>query len=148
MSRRSLLLLAVALVVASTCAPVQGRETDDANGIVGEWKIIKSVVSGKESPDDVGIVFAFTTDKVTITDPRGEASDAGTLKYTLKPEKKPAEIDMQRASAERVDLGIYKLEKDRLAIALTAKQGGARPKTFEGNSLVVFTFERVVKKAK
>jgi uncharacterized protein (TIGR03067 family) len=144
---RSLFLLAAVFLGALTCAPVQGQESDDADQIIGEWKMIKSVVSGKESPDDVGIVFAFTKDKLTISDPKGQASDAGTRKYTLRPEKKPAEIDVQRESAKRADPGIYKLEKDRLTIAMPEKQSDPRPKTFEGKSLVVFTFERVVKKA-
>jgi pimeloyl-ACP methyl ester carboxylesterase len=33
-------------------------------------------------------------------------------------------------------------------LAMPDKRGGPRPKTFEGKSLVVFAFERVVKKAK
>jgi uncharacterized protein (TIGR03067 family) len=129
-------------------ASVQGQESGDAIEIIGEWKMIKSVVSGKESPDDVGIIFTFTKDKLTISDPKNQASDAGTRKYTLRPEKKPAEIDVQRESAKRADPGIYKLEKDKLTIAMPEKQSGPRPETFEGNRLVVFTFERVVKKAK
>ena len=61
-----------------------------------------------------------------------------------KPEKKPAEIDVQRETAKnnRADPGIYKLEKGRLIVAMPAKLGGPRPKKFEGKGLVVFTFER------
>jgi uncharacterized protein (TIGR03067 family) len=143
---RSLFLLAAVLVLALTRAPVRGQVSDDANEIIGEWKMIKSMVSGKESPDDVGIIFAFTKDKLTISDPKGQASDAGTRKYALRPEKKPAEIDVKRETAERPDPGIYKLERDRLTIVMPEKQSGPRPKAFGGKNLVVFTFERVIKK--
>jgi uncharacterized protein (TIGR03067 family) len=148
MSLRYLFFVAAVLVIASTCTCVQGQESDNANAILGEWKMIKSVVSGKESLDDVGIIFVFINDKVTIIDPRGQASDAGAWKYTLNPGKEPAEIDMQRDPAKRADRGIYKLEKDKLTIAMPEKLGGPRPKTFEGKNLVVFTIERVVKRAK
>src|SRR4029079_9233369 len=134
MPHRSLFFLAAVLVVAATRAPVLGRESDNAHEIIGEWKIIKSVVRGKESPDDVGIVWDFSKDKVTISDPKGQASDAGTLKYTLKPEEKPAEIDLQRETPKNsgVDVGIYKLEKDRLILVMPEKHGGPRPLKFEG----------------
>jgi uncharacterized protein (TIGR03067 family) len=147
-------ILSLTLVLTACHTEPKGmdREIDtssvDANEIVGEWRMIKSVVSGKESPDDVGIVFVFTKDQVTISDPKGQASDAGTRNYSLKPDKKPAEIDLQRESAERADRGIYKLEKDRLTIAMPEKLSGSRPQAFEGTGLVVFTFERAVKKAK
>jgi uncharacterized protein (TIGR03067 family) len=148
MPLRSLFLLAALLVVASSRATVSGQQSDETNEIIGEWKMIKSVVSGKESPDDVGIVFAFTKDKLTISDPKGQASDAGTRTYTLRPEKNPAEIDLQRPSAKEADTGIYKLENGRLTIAMPEKLSGPRPTIFEGKSLVVFSFERAVKKAK
>src|SRR5262245_51034029 len=145
---RTLLLTAVVLAVASAHVAVHGAEPGDANEILGEWKIIKSVVRGKDSPDDVGLIFAFTKDKVKISDPKGHASDAGTWKYTVNPAKRPAEIEMQRDLEKRPDSGIYKLEKNTLTISMPEKLGGPRPKSFEGKDLVVFTLERVENKAK
>ena len=112
----------------------------------GTWSVASSLYDGQPAPEEIvrSIKRIVTGDHVVWE--RDGKRFAGT-RIELDPTPEPKTIDVipdgGRNRGERV-LGIYKLEGDRLTIAMAAP-GQPRPKAFEatkGSGCTLRTFQR------
>jgi uncharacterized protein (TIGR03067 family) len=114
------------------------------DGLYATWEAVYFEGFGKKASDrrEAGMRLTFTPDKViwVFDTAQGEKRYDGV--YHIDPTRNPKEIDLgepDRPKPERVILGVYKVEGDRLTI-----WGGAeRPKGYSDSALFRIELKRV-----
>ena len=141
--------LALAWVVAGRCAAALADDPavkDELKRHQGTWAVTSSIYDGQPASQEIvrSIKRIVTGDHVVWE--RDGKRFAGT-RIEVDPSREPKTIDVipdgGRNRGERV-LGIYKLEGDRLTIAMAAP-GQPRPKEFQaakGSGWTLRTFRR------
>lgn len=107
----------------------------------GVWVADSGEVMGQKAPDkDAGrMKLEFHAEKATwhFQSPEGWKAFDGILRYDSKSE--PKQVDLgQPSNPDKVALGIYKIEGNKLTISM----GAERPKTFEEPSLAKMVLKR------
>lgn len=99
-------------------------------------------LEGKWSNDIQGMTFTFSGDNFSITSPNPDLWYKGPME--LKTNKTPKQIDIKIKESGipqytgKTALGIYKIEGDKLTLALNEPGSPKRPPSFEetGNAMV------------
>ena len=119
-------------LVAQDALPAKGDTIADYKAIEGHWKCVASVEKGKayKVPD---IVWIFKDNTVTML-LEGRKQHAGVIK--LDASASPSKIEMKlkgvsAANLDQDDVGIYKIEKDKLTVCFGIESAkGKTPTTF------------------
>jgi uncharacterized protein (TIGR03067 family) len=113
----------------------------------GTWTVIEHAHNGRSAPaaNLKGHKFVFSGDKLQIVSPVGKPEYQITLDGKTDPKSiEVAHTDPKDNSGPH--LGIYKLEKDQLTVALDMRvRGSARPEGFEakqGSPVMVWVLKR------
>lgn len=116
----------------------------DGGKIEGKWNATGGSSDGKKIPqeiiDKIMLVVTFKDGKYSVT-VGDKQVESGT--YKIDASKKPAAIDMLIAEGKDKDkkqLAIYKIEADKLTVAIGAAGSDKRPKDFEGADGVEITY--------
>ncbi|MFO0965742.1 MAG: TIGR03067 domain-containing protein [Gemmataceae bacterium] len=121
--------LSIALLLLLGARARAGDEKTKAlEALSGDWRI-KEIQGGKfdkvEKGKEPSLTFSGKEVVVKI------AGMEETLKVELDPSKKPAHMDFTPTSdSDRTVVGIYKLEKDKLTICVSAGADKKRPDDF------------------
>jgi uncharacterized protein (TIGR03067 family) len=134
------LLFVLAFVAAVLAQPLWSpgslvaapEEQKDQDLIQGTWKVVKLEYEGRVNTDHFREDrYIFKGDQVTLV---GGGQEYFKMTFKLDPAKQPKTIDMTItegvANVGRIDLGIYRLDKDTLT--LSRNRGDERPKDFTG----------------
>jgi uncharacterized protein (TIGR03067 family) len=142
--------LANVLVVLAAAGMMAADEPkkEDADSIKGNWKAV-SIKQGKQSlPDEDVKAFKFSLDGKNYTNTIGtEAIEEGG--YSIDASKMPKTIDFdikKGPDAGKKQLGLYKIEGDKLTIAASQAGAAERPKALDAegaDDVVVIVLERV-----
>jgi uncharacterized protein (TIGR03067 family) len=144
-------ILAVAIVaglggLAYHSLAVGPQAKDDHEAILGDWKVEKAEVEGKE-PNDAqagvikGLKMTFTKEKIVTELPDGTKRES---LYKLDPTKKPKAIDIGYQGRE-IMLQVYALEGDTLKVCGFLPGRGGRPTEVgskEGSGTMMITLKR------
>jgi uncharacterized protein (TIGR03067 family) len=119
------------IVLAGVAVPDRPAPDVDAakpiqEQLVGEWIVVKRVMSGREADPRARDVFAFTRETMQYL---GNEAMAPAMRYVLDPGKNPVTIDLLGANGRNFDMkGIIKLEGDLLTLCV--RQDETRPTEF------------------
>jgi uncharacterized protein (TIGR03067 family) len=112
---------------------VDDAKKDDAEAIKGKWVAVSIKQGGFSAPDEVVKSFKFDFDgkNYTNTAAGGQSEEGG---YTLDSTKSPKTIDFDIKTGNdkgKKQLGIYKLDGDKLTIVASSAGSTDRPKSIE-----------------
>ncbi|MBI3462733.1 MAG: TIGR03067 domain-containing protein [Planctomycetes bacterium] len=134
--------LSLPLAVVIAIPLTQGAEPQ-SHPADGPWKLIDTVVDGRELPVAPGTMMEIRGESYTVTI-GGKMVESGTLKHG-EPGKDPHEIDFMPTlgpNAGKILAGIYRIEQD-ISLGCHAAPGQPRPTEFSskpgsGHSLSIW----------
>lgn len=140
-------LLVVVLPVISFADGADGQSAgEELARHQGTWRVTSSIYEGEEASAEIVRSITRTVEQSHVVWKRDGKSFAGT-RIEFDPSRDPRTIDVipdgGKDRGQRV-LGIYKLEKDRLTICMSAP-GKLRPTEFKaekGSGWILRTFSR------
>lgn len=112
-----------------------------ADLLVGVWSLESVAYGGKVRPSSDHLCWEFTADG-KYTDDTNQPYKGS---YSVDPKARPRAIDFKRLRDPAIE-GIYKVEDDKLTIALPNNERTLRPTDFEtpkDNEVWVLVFKRV-----
>jgi uncharacterized protein (TIGR03067 family) len=125
---------------------VDDAKKDDADAIKGKWVAVSIKLRGMPAPDELVKSFKFNLDGKNYINTAGDQSEEGG--YTLDSTKSPKTIDFDIKTGMdkgKKQLGIYKLDGDKLTIVASPAGSTDRPKSLEPEAdspAVVLVLER------
>jgi uncharacterized protein (TIGR03067 family) len=138
-------LIVVAIGLSAADEP---KKKDDAEAIKGNWSVVSMKMGGQPAPEDFTKKFRCRFDEKTYNNTLAkEVIEEGS--YTIDPSKttKTIDFDIKKGQDQgKKQLGIYKLENDKLTLLLTVSGSTTRPKSFNdepGEPLIEVVLERV-----
>jgi uncharacterized protein (TIGR03067 family) len=136
------------LVVAFGLIAAQEPKKDDSESLKGNWTAVSMKQNKQSLPEDFVKTFRLSMDGKNYTNTAGqEVMEEGG--YTVDASKMPKTIDFdikKGPDAGRKQLGLYKLEGDKLTIVVSPSDSTERPKSLEAddsNDAIVVVLERV-----
>jgi len=141
---KTILLLSVIGLIAAD-GP---KKTDDTQAFKGNWSIRSITIDGRAAPEDLVKNFRCHFDEKTYNDTvANEVIEEGgyTIDASMTPKTIDFDIKKGRKEGKR-QLGIYKIEGDKITLVMTQAGSTTRPKSFKsepGDSLVEVVLERV-----
>ena len=111
------------------CPPL-GADTPrgDEKQIQGKWAVVSFQDAGRRTPAPKPDAVVIEGNKLKIT----EGGREQEITFTLDPSQKLKHIDLTAPrNKDKVNLGIYELDGDKLKICFNAKPGGERSTAFE-----------------
>ena len=125
------LLFAAALLSGGPSTVVAEQESPVATTIEGEWKLVSATWYGRESKDEMGLIWEFQgKDRFTMHFPGGRTLEG---RYQIDTKKKPWQIDIETKEDE-AELGgggprkgIGSIDGDRLKLCVTGSATAPRP---------------------
>lgn len=141
------LITAFALAASSfVAAPVPKDPVRDAReALQGEWKLVQYIDQGKDRTKDREFRVHIEGNSLTIVTEKEK--QLATLVLDLKTEPKIIDLQWMDKGKERLNRGLYKLEKDKLTICI-GHDGCERPKEFKSekdDDIALIVLERVEK---
>jgi len=134
-----LLLAAVGLIAADE------PKKEDADAVKGNWVAVSIKQGNQSAPDDFVKSFKFSLDGKNYTNTIGaDVMEEGG--YTIDASKMPKTIDFdikKGPDAGKKQVGLYKLDGDKLTIVASPAGSVDRPKTWDAEDAVVIVLERV-----
>ncbi len=127
MTRFAMLAVTLGLVAA---APVPEKK-DELKKFEGTWLFTRWELAGEALPEESLLDASFSVKGDKYTFQMGMATEEGTIK--LDPARKPATIDLTITSGPdkgKVQLGIYRIERDAIVLCLTKAGATERPTEF------------------
>jgi RNA polymerase sigma-70 factor (ECF subfamily) len=130
------------------------KRTGDAQKLQGTWEVTDAEMGGKAVPVDQAPLtkIRFSGDKmILIFGGSITKKQDTTARFTLDPSKNPKTIDFVVLEGEHKDkmgLGIYHLDGDRLRLVVPNVANTERPTEFsapEGSNLIFFSMKRAPK---
>jgi uncharacterized protein (TIGR03067 family) len=112
----------------------------------GRWELTGIEIGGMKLPLPLGkgtMGLKFERTSLTISSMGMDKKGA----WKIDPRKNPKTIDLTSKDDGKTTLGIYKLDKDELTIALS-QPGQARPKDFKDGQIPTIILKRVKKDQK
>jgi uncharacterized protein (TIGR03067 family) len=147
MTRLGCIGLMVASVHLGLASTARGQEaTDDA--LLGDWDIVGMVYRGKvqDFGGPTGGTVKIGDGKLWLQYP-SFAGGPDEKRITVRPSKKPHEIDLFIAGDKRVWPGIYEVKDGTLRIIM-AQSGDARPTDFDAEKNERLTMYTLAKRKK
>jgi len=138
--------LAVGLLLAADTPKEDPAKKKDSEKLQGAWKGDSGEVDGNALPDEFlkAAKFGFKGDKYTFE--AGDEKESGTI--TLDASKTPATIDLKIEEGRdkgKTQLGIYKVEGDKVKFCFGQPDAKERPKDFSskaGSDTIYIVFKR------
>jgi uncharacterized protein (TIGR03067 family) len=138
------------LVLTLALAPLASRGEDDPEPpggsaelrkLKGTWTVSRRIIGGKESKPPRQITYTFEGDKLTLDSGLGKKQ---TSKVKIDTKKRPFAIELTLEGTNTVRVGIYKIEKGELFLALVSAKAPKPPTTFDGTtgSVMVLTQDK------
>ncbi len=141
---KTVLLLSVIGLIAAD----EPKKKDPAESLKGNWSIVSMKLDGQSAPEEVVKNFRCHFEEKTYNNTiGGEVIEEGS--YTMDASKTPKTIDFDIKKGHdqgKKQLGIYKLDGDKLTLVLTEPGSTTRPKSFKaeaGDSLAEVVLQRV-----
>lgn len=137
-----LLLSAIGLIAADE------TKKDDSETFKGNWSIRSITIDGRAAPEDLVKNFRCHFDEKTYNDTvANEVIEEGSYAIDASKTPKTIDFDIKKGRKEgKRQLGIYKIEGDKITLVMTQAGSTERPKSFKtesGDSLVEVVLERV-----
>lgn len=115
----------------------------------GYYKVVRSVISGKEIPQDTPTFVVFDGSVIKVLEEGDFDKGKDLFSFKLLPETDPRGIDFFHLDGPRkneLDQGIYRVEGKNLTICIQDGVGAGRPKAFEskaGSRMKLIVLEKV-----
>ena len=139
-----------AALFAVLAAPALAADEAAAKNLEGTYEVLSMTRGGKPNPklDQEKPTFVIKDGTITVKDAKKDE----TVKFTVDPSKKPAEIDIMARGDEKVP-GIYEAKDTPKGLELTiafakGKDGSVRPKDFKGEGEGAVVIKLLCKKEK
>jgi uncharacterized protein (TIGR03067 family) len=120
------------LLVSIAFLAVDDAKKDDAEALKGKWVAVSIKQGGMAVPDEVVKTFKFSFDgKEYVNSAIGQSEEGG---YKLDSTKSPKTIDFDIKTGNdkgKKQLGVYKLDGDKLTIVAATAGETERPKSTE-----------------
>lgn len=135
----------IALLLAAP-VPKDGKKPEAS--LVGRWEWVELVGGGRaaDEAETKGVSLEFSADGTMTVRFGGRPT---TLAYTVRPDKKPPEIDLTEGKKGLTKGAIYRLDGDALTFCMPAGNDQGRPEKFEspeGSAVLLMKLKRVVEK--
>ena len=121
---------------------------DDSESLKGNWTAVSMKQNKQSLPEDFVKTFKLSMDGKNYTNTAGqEVQEEGG--YVIDASKMPKTIDFdikKGPDAGKKQLGLYKLEVDKLTIAVSPSDSTERPKSLnadDSNEVMVVVLERI-----
>jgi uncharacterized protein (TIGR03067 family) len=120
------------LLVSIAFLTFDDAKKDDAEALKGKWVAVSIKQGGMSVPDEVVKTFKFSFDgKEYVNSATGQSEEGG---YKIDSSKSPKTIDFDIKTGNdkgKKQLGIYKLDGDKLTIIAAPAGETDRPKSLE-----------------
>jgi uncharacterized protein (TIGR03067 family) len=141
LARTLLILSAVGFLAADD------PKKDEADSLKGRWSAVSISAGGKPAQDEVVKAFKFTIDDKTYTNLMGtEVVEEGGYKIDASKSPKTIDFDIKKGpDVGKRQLGIYKIEGDKLTMVVAQAGSEDRPKSFKvdpESPIVEIVFEK------
>ena len=139
----------VVLVVAVVCLIAADEPNkDDAESLKGNWTAVSMKQNKQSLPDEFVKTFKLSMDGKNYTNTAGkEVQEEGGYVIDASNMPKTIDFDIKKGpDAGKKQLGLYKLEGDKLTIAVSPSDSTERPKSLnsdDSNDVMVVVLERV-----
>lgn len=134
------------LLVSIGFLTVDDAKKDDAEALKGKWVAVSIKQSGFAVPDEAAKAFTFRFDgKEYVNSAPGQSEEGG---YKIDSSKNPKTIDFDIKTGNdkgKKQVGIYKLDGDKLTIVASMAGEADRPKSIEpgaNDPVLVVVLER------
>ena len=121
------------VVTLATIAADEPKKKDDTRAIQGNWSLVSMSMGGQPSPEAFVKNFRCKFEEKTYNNTLfGQVIEEGG--YTLDPSRTPKTVDFDIKTGNdrgKKQLGIYKLEGDKLTLVLTQAGSTTRPDSFK-----------------
>jgi uncharacterized protein (TIGR03067 family) len=130
--------MATALLLLCVIGPIAAddpKKTDDAETLKGNWKAVSLSQSGQAVPAEIASHLKFTFDGKSYVNKMDEMVEEGS--YAIDATKTPKTIDFDIKTGDdkgKKQLGIYKIEGDKLTIVVAKPGGNERPASFKAEA--------------
>jgi uncharacterized protein (TIGR03067 family) len=141
--------LTVAFVVLCAAGIVAADDTkkDDAEAIKGKWKALSISMSGEPAPEELVKDFKINFESKDYTNTVGDMTEEGSYSIDSTKSPKTIDFDIKKGQDEgKKQLGVYKLDADKLTLVVSAAGSKDRPTSLtveKGSGLTEFVLERV-----
>jgi uncharacterized protein (TIGR03067 family) len=134
------------LLVSIGFLAVDDAKKDDAEALKGKWVAVSIKQGGMSLPEEVAKEFKFKFDGKEYVNSAPDQSEEGG--YTIDSSKSPKTIDFDIKTGNdkgKKQLGVYKLDGDKLTIVASFAGETERPKSIEpgaNDPVLVIVLER------
>jgi uncharacterized protein (TIGR03067 family) len=140
-----LMLSVVGLIAADE---PKSKKKDDAEAIKGKWKAVSMKMGKQSTPEEFLKTFRCQFDEKTYNNTvSDEVIEEGSFTIDSSKTPKTIDFDIKKGHDEgKKQLGVYKLEGDKLTIVLTRAGSTERPKSLEpeeGSEVIEVVLEKV-----
>jgi uncharacterized protein (TIGR03067 family) len=141
-------LIAAFVVCAIAFVAADEPKKKVATTLKGKWSLVSVSHGGKAAPADVIKDFKFTFEEKTYNNVmNGETLQEGEYKFDDGKSPKTIDFDIKKGHNEgKKQVGIFKIEDDKITIVLAEPDATDRPTSFEvkeGSNVIEAVLERV-----
>ena len=141
--------LTVTFIVLCAAGILAADDTkkDDAEAIKGKWKAVSISMGGEPLADELVKNFKLNFESKDYTNTIGDVVEEGS--YSIDSTKSPKTIDFDIKKGPdqgKKQLGVYKLDGDKLTLVVSAAGSTDRPTSLtveKGSELSEFVLERI-----
>jgi uncharacterized protein (TIGR03067 family) len=141
--------LTAAFVVLCAAGILAADDTkkDDAEAIKGKWKAVSISMGGEPQADELVKNFTLNFESKDYTNSVGDMVEEGSYSIDSTKSPKTIDFDIKKGPDEgKKQLGVYKLDGDKLTFVVSAAGSTDRPKSLtveKGSELFEFVLERI-----
>ncbi len=141
--------LTAAFVVLCAAGILAADDTkkDDREAIKGKWKAVSISMSGEPQADELVKNFKLNFESKDYTNTVGDMVEEGSYSIDSTKSPKTIDFDIKKGPVEgKKQLGVYKLDGDKLTLVMSAAGSTDRPTSLtveKGGALAEFVLERI-----